>query len=158
MNFVNILIFIYNLIKKNTFIHHLNLRSSYIQYCPEYDIIGLGIYKLDPLQKGKIFPKKGCSRYNTKLYLQWGSISGFWGMQCTPSLPLFSGLLWLRVVVPVRVPPISQIELFNHLQRIIIIRYLKQYNCVQIVCIRSEYLILLLMLISNTWNHLTICK
>ena len=33
-----------------------------------------------------------------------------------------------------------QIELFNHLLGIIIISYLKPYSCVQIVHIRSEYL------------------
>ena len=30
----------------------------------------------------------------------------------------------------------GQIELFNHLQKIIIINHMKLYSCLQIVCIR----------------------
>ena len=33
----------------------------------------------------------------------------------TPSLPLLSGALWPRVVLPVRVPTMAQIEWFNYL-------------------------------------------
>ena len=54
-----------------------------------------------------------------------------------------------------------QIELFNHLLRIIIIiiSYLKSFSCVQIIYILLEDLIIeLLILNSNTWNHLTMCK
>ena len=36
-------------------------------------------------------------------------------MGSTPSLPLFSDLLWRIVIVPVRVPSMSHIKLFNHL-------------------------------------------
>ena len=43
--------------------------------------------------------------------------------------------LWLRVVVPIRVLSMSLIELLNYLLRIII-KYLKPYNCVQIIWIR----------------------
>ena len=45
-----------------------------------------------------------------------------------------------KMVVPARVPSMVQIELFNHLLRIIII-WNKSYSCVQIVHIREEYLI-----------------
>ena len=59
------------------------------------------------------------------------------GMWSTPSLPLLPGPLWPGVVVHVRVLSMAQIELFDHLLRIIIIiNYLKPYSCVQIVCIR----------------------
>ena len=37
----------------------------------------------------------------------------FWGMWSSPSLPFLPDPLWPRVVVPVRVPSISQIELLN---------------------------------------------
>ena len=38
-----------------------------------------------------------------------------WGMWSTSSFPLLSGSLKPRVVVPIRVPSMGQIELFNHL-------------------------------------------
>ena len=47
------------------------------------------------------------------------------------------------MLVPVRVPYMGKIDLSNHLI------YLKPFNCVQIK---------LLMLYSNAWNHLTVCK
>ena len=56
-------------------------------------------------------------------------------MWSTSSLPLLSGPLCHRVVVLVRVPSMGQIELFNFLQRIIIINDLKPYSWVQVVCI-----------------------
>ena len=37
----------------------------------------------------------------------------FWGMQSTPSLPSFPGLLWLGVVAPDRVLSKGQIELMH---------------------------------------------
>ena len=40
-----------------------------------------------------------------------------------PSLPLFPGRPWPGVVIPVRVPSMGKIELFNHLL------YLKPFNC-----------------------------
>ena len=58
------------------------------------------------------------------------------GMLSNPSTPLFLGSLLPRVVVPVRVLSLGQIELFNHLLRIIIIGYLKLCSCMQIVHIR----------------------
>ena len=53
------------------------------------------------------------------------SVLELWGMWSSPSLPLLPGPLWPRVVVPVRVLSMVQIELFNHLV------YLKPFNCVQ---------------------------
>ena len=38
-----------------------------------------------------------------------------WRMWNTPSFPLLPGLLIPGVVVPVRVPSMGQIEIFNHL-------------------------------------------
>ena len=58
----------------------------------------------------------------------------------TPSLPLLSGPLWPGVLEPARVPSMDQIELFNYLN----------------VC--KQMTDELLILHSNTWNHLTVCK
>ena len=59
----------------------------------------------------------------------------FWWIWSTLPLPLLPVPLLLRLVVPVRVPSLGQIELFYHLQRIIIYSYLKPYSSVQIICI-----------------------
>ena len=48
-----------------------------------------------------------------------------WGMWSTSLLPLHSGQLWFKVIEPVRVQSMGQIELFNNLL------YLKPSNCVQ---------------------------
>ena len=61
------------------------------------------------------------------------------------------------VVGPVRIPSVGQIELFNHLLRIIM-SYLKSYTLMQIIYIIYECMIELFMLNSNTCNHLTECK
>ena len=58
------------------------------------------------------------------------------GKWSTTELPLLAGPLRPEFVVTDRVRSIGQIELFNHLQRIVIIYYLKPYSCVQIICIR----------------------
>ena len=50
-------------------------------------------------------------------------------MSSTPSLTLLSGPLWSSIVVLVRVSSMGQIELFSLLLGIIIIIYLKPYNC-----------------------------
>ena len=55
-----------------------------------------------------------------------------------PSLPLFQGLLWPEVVVPVRVPSMDQIELFKHLLRISI-SFLELYISVNIIRIKKEF-------------------
>ena len=56
-------------------------------------------------------------------------------MWYTPSLPLHSSPLSPGVVVPIMVPPIGQIELFNLILGIII-SILKPYSCMQVVPIR----------------------
>ena len=58
--------------------------------------------------------KRKCLRYDTKLHLVvrlqfWRSREG-----STPSLPLFQGPFWPRVVVPIRVPSMSEIDLFEN--------------------------------------------
>ena len=64
-------------------------------------------------------------------------------MWSAPSLSLLTGPPWPRVVVLIWVPFIGQIELFYHL------------NCVQ----KNDWSqIELLVLHSNIWNHLTVCK
>ena len=57
------------------------------------------------------------------------------------ALQLLPGPLWSRVEIPVRVPSMGQIELFDHLT----VR--KQMTDVK-----------LLVLHNNTWNHLSMCK
>ena len=74
--------------------------------------------------------------YNTKLS------DGEAPVLSISSLILPLGSLWLGVVVPVRVPSMGQIELFNYLLD------LKPFLC----------WIELLVFKSNTWNHLTVCK
>ena len=49
-------------------------------------------------------------------------------MYSTPSLPLLPGPLLPRLVVPVKVPSVAQIELFNYLPGIISCCFLKQYR------------------------------
>ena len=63
----------------------------------------------------------------------WGS--GLEVLRSTPSLLLLASPLCPGVVIPVRVLSVSQIELLNRLEMIIIISYLKPYNYVQIICI-----------------------
>ena len=83
-----------------------------------------------------------CPGYNTKFSSDGeGPVPELWRMWSIPSLTLLTGSLWPGLVAPVRVLSMVQIELFNHLPMIIIISYLKAYNCVQIICIRSQYLI-----------------
>ena len=54
-----------------------------------------------------------CPGYDTKQSDGQASILlKFWGMQRTPSLPLFPGPLWPRVVAPNRVLSMDQIELY----------------------------------------------
>ena len=53
-------------------------------------------------------------------------------MRSIPLLPLLLGPLCSGFGVSISIPSMGQIELFNHLLRINIISYLKQYNCVQI--------------------------
>ena len=68
-----------------------------------------------------------------------------WKMWSTPSLALLSRPLWPGVVVQVGVQSMGQIELFNHLL------YLKPFNSMQT---NKWCWIELLLLDSNTWNHL----
>ena len=60
-----------------------------------------------------------CAGYDSKLRLIVSLQSWSWGLWSTPSLPLLSDPLWPKVVVPVTVPSVGQVELFNHLFRII---------------------------------------
>ena len=52
-------------------------------------------------------------------------VLGLWQMWSTHSLSLLRGPLWPRVVIPIRVLSMGQIELLNYLW------YLKPLNCVQ---------------------------
>ena len=62
-----------------------------------------------------------CVLVKTLNYIWWWNPSlGIWGMW-SPHFIIIT--LWSGVAVPVRVPSMSQIELFNHLRRIFIINY-----------------------------------
>ena len=82
-------------------------------------------------RKIKLFPpleNSGCPIYDTKLYLV--VTLHFWSLECrlTLSLPLITGPLLPKVVVPVRVPSMGQIDL---LKIIIGQEFLKLYNSVR---------------------------
>ena len=73
--------------------------------------------------------------YDIKLHLMVRLQS--WSLRHTHLLPLLSGLCRPSIVVPVRVPSMGQIEVFNlFLGIIIIINYLKPYRFIQVICIR----------------------
>ena len=55
-------------------------------------------------------------------------------MRSTPSLPLLRGLLWPGVVVRASTLSMGQIELFDHLLRVIMSE-MESYSCVQIIYI-----------------------
>ena len=52
-----------------------------------------------------------CPPRRSVLYMTLNNLMELWGMQGTPSLPLFQGLLWPGLVAPNRVQSMSQIEL-----------------------------------------------
>ena len=89
----------------------------------------------------------------TRNYIwSWGSNTiALWNMEYSLSLQPGPTLPWSR---PGRV---LIMKLLYDL-RIMIIGYLKPYGYEQIIGIRSEYLIELLMSNSNTWNHITAGK
>ena len=66
------------------------------------------------LQRGKN-PINGCFGYNTKVSDGEAPVLNLWLMWSTPSLPLLQCPFWPELVVLVRVPSMSQTELFNHL-------------------------------------------
>ena len=59
-------------------------------------------------------PKIGCPRYDTKPSNGEAWVLKFWGMWSTSSMSLLPGLLWLRMVVPVKVSSMGQIDLFEN--------------------------------------------
>ena len=79
-----------------------------------------------------------CPKYDIKSSDGEIPVLELWRIRCT--LSLLPSPLWQRVVVPVKVQSMGQIEFFNHLLRIIIISYLKPSSYMQIVHIRQEYL------------------
>ena len=66
-----------------------------------------------------------CPGYDTESFDGEAQVLELWGIWDTPSMPLFPSQLWTRVVIPVRVQSMDQIELFNYLLD------LKPFNCVQ---------------------------
>ena len=53
--------------------------------------------------------------YDTKPSYGEALVLEFWGMWSTPSLPVTPCSLWPEKEIPVKIPSIGQIELFNHL-------------------------------------------
>ena len=111
--------------------------------CPMF----LRIYQL-LLYWGVKLPFCECPVYDTKLSDGEASVLELWWMWSTPSLPLHSVPLWPGVIILVRVPSMGLMEIFNHLL------YLEPFNCRNIWVMLKK----LLVLNSNTWNQLTVCK
>ena len=59
-------------------------------------------------------PLTECPGYDTKLSDGEVPVLKFWGMWNIPLLPLFPGSLWHGMIIPVRVPSMGQIEIFDH--------------------------------------------
>ena len=93
------------------------------------------------LQRGKTPPTNKCLGYDIKQSDGKDPALKIWRMWSTFSL--LPGSLWSRVIASDRVLSMGQKELFNYL------------NCVQT---NDRCLIELLVIHSNTWNHLTACK
>ena len=77
--------------------------------------VGGAVEYVDPLQLGSKHFQKGCPEYDTKLHLMVRP--QFWRsgeMWRTPSLSLLPGPFLSRVVVPVRVPYMGQIDVFKN--------------------------------------------
>ena len=89
------------------------------------------------LWRGVRPPPNECHRYDIKSSDGETLALDIWGMWSTPSLSSFPGPLWLRVLAPDRALSMGQIE---------------QTVCKQMTAVK------LLLLYSNTWNHLTVFK
>ena len=81
------------------------------------------------LQRDKT-PTNECPEYDTKTSDGEAPVIKLWGRWSTPLLSLFPGLVRPGVVVPVRIPSIGQIELFNYFT------VSKQLTDVKIVSVR----------------------
>ena len=71
--------------------------------------------RIHQLQRCKTPTSKKYPKYDTKISDDEASVLELSGIESTLSLPLLPGLLWPRVVVSVRVPTRSRIDLFKHL-------------------------------------------
>ena len=88
-----------------------------------------------------------CPWYDSKLCEGEDPLLNLLGRWCTHWLPLLSGPLWTGI--PVRVPSMGQIELFNHLL------YLKAFNSVQT---NNWYLIELLVFAKLDFRNRMVLK
>ena len=78
--------------------------------------------------------------YDPKQFDDEAPVLEIWGMGSTPSFPLLPGPLWPRVVAPDRILSMGQIWHFK-------------------LCANKWLMLIKLLVIhSNTWNHLTVCK
>ena len=110
-----------------TFLQNIDRRASSLRSKFAL-LVGFRLYLLYSLQKSKTLTSQKKGFLN---YVRWWALLKVW---ISPSLLLLSDPLWPGVVVPIRVLSVGQLEQFNHLLRfIIIINYLKPYNCVQII-------------------------
>ena len=82
-----------------------------------------------------------------------------WRIWNTPSFPVLPDSPELGVEVPVTVPSMGQMELFNHftlyIKWLMINRIVKSFKC---VLTNNFYEIELFVLDRNTWNNLILCK
>ena len=124
--------------------------------------VGLGcrIRRLRLWRDAKTCSANECPRYDTKQSDGEALVLELYGLSSTPLLPLLPGPFWSRMVVPDRVLSMGQIEMLdsdsvqtNDLYWIVRNRTLWEFSCVS-----KRRLIELLLIHTNIWNHLTVCK
>ena len=92
----------------NTYITIFNLQPSWLWRPWNTPTASLPRSKTPP-------PLNKCPGYDTRPSDSEALVLKLWRMWSTSSLPLLPDRLWLKVIVPVSVLSIGQIELFNHL-------------------------------------------
>ena len=87
------------------------------------------------------------------------AVQDIWGVWSNSSLLLLPGPLKPRVVVPIHVPFMCQIDQFkNHLYKIGILVAVYKLFVLRIVTWKHIIAYKLLVLDRNTWNHITVCR
>ena len=102
----------------------LRLKNSIYIYIYIYIYVPVGrVYRIHWLYLGwEVTPLNNCPGYDIKLHLMVRFLlRKFEECRLPFLLPLHPGPLWPGLIVPVRVLSVVQMELFNHLQKIIII-------------------------------------
>ena len=97
--------------------------NHYFLHCNRYTIFYLKAQSAGAVKYADCISVE--SKIPTTTIRWWNFHPVLWGMWSIPSLLLLPHLLWPGVVVPVRVPSMGEIEIFNHFL------YLKPFNEVQ---------------------------